>query len=73
MKLLLFFFIAVVVIGSGEQKTKDSSGVLFESVGKDILSLCSRVVSLIIRKDLVIVGFLKQSKRRNKQRKLSKS
>jgi len=46
--------------------------VLFVSVRKDILSLCSRVVFLTIKKVLFIISFQKQNKKKKKQRKLSK-
>lgn len=42
--------------------------VVFESVGKGILSLCFGAVLHMKRKGLVIFGFLRQSKRRKKQR-----
>jgi hypothetical protein len=66
MRLLLFFFIAVVVIGSGGHLMNYLFGVLFESVGKDILSSCSGVVFLMTRKVYVTVGFLRQNRRRSK-------
>ena len=56
-KLLLFFFIVGGVIVFRGRKIKRLYEVLFVSVGKDILSLCSRVVFLIIKKVLFIVGF----------------
>ena len=57
MKLRLFFFIVVVVIVFKGQKISDLYRVLFGSVRKDILSLYSRVVFLIIKRDLFIASF----------------
>jgi len=44
--------------------------VLFKSVRKDILSLCSGVVFLIIKRDLFITSFQKQNKKKNKLKRL---
>lgn len=69
----MFFSIAVAVIGFRGHRRRDLFGVPFGNVRKDILSSYSGVVSLMIKRVLVTIGFLKQSKRRNKQIRISRS
>ena len=66
MKHLLSFFIGVEVIAYGEQKKKLLFAAVFASDGKAIQSLYFGALFHIIKKDLAIVGYLKQNKKKKK-------
>ena len=60
----------MAVIGSGGHQINDLFKALFVNDGKDILSLCFRVVFRTIKKAPVIVGFRKQRKKKSKVKKI---
>ena len=72
MKLLSFSTIDEVDIEFGGKPTKHLFVLVFENVGKDILSLCFGLVSHTTKKVLHIVGLLRQQQKRRLLRRTSK-
>ena len=62
----------MVVIGSGELKTSVFFDLVFVNDRKELPNLCSGDAFLMIRKDPVIVGFLKLRKKNVILRRKSK-